>query len=123
MFDSIPFTNLSGKFLKLWKYFFDEILITVFVTKLLTCLFIQPSKGLKPNIQGSKEDVSKVKKPAARGRYNKHEICFAKSTPMQQQRREHIDEIEFGLTQHPLALYPHLEECLPPDVSCTSAYA
>ena len=34
MFDSIPSTNLSGKFLKLWKYFFDEILMTVFVTKL-----------------------------------------------------------------------------------------
>ena len=34
MFDSILSTNSSGKFLKLWKYFFDEILITVFVTKL-----------------------------------------------------------------------------------------
>ena len=37
MFDSIPFTNLSGKFLNLWKCFFDEILITVFVTKPFKC--------------------------------------------------------------------------------------
>ena len=40
MFDSIPFTNLSGKFLKLWKYFFDENLITVFVTKLFNSRII-----------------------------------------------------------------------------------
>ena len=38
MFDSIPSTNLSGKFLKLWKYFFDEILIMVFVNKLFKSL-------------------------------------------------------------------------------------
>lgn len=31
--------------------------------------------------------------------------------------RDHIDEVEFGLTQHPLALYPHFEENCPPDVS------
>lgn len=38
--------------------------------------------------------------------------------PLQQQRREHVDDIEYNLTQHPLALFPHLEESLPPDVSC-----
>ena len=58
-----------------------------------------------------------MKQPAVRRRFNKHEVCYSRATPLQQQRREHIDEIEFGLTQHPLALYPHLEECLPPDVS------
>ena len=30
--------------------------------------------------------------------------------------RDHIDEVEYGLTQHPLALYPHFEENCPPDV-------
>ena len=58
-----------------------------------------------------------MKQPAVRRRFNKDEICYARVTPLQAQRREHIDEIEYGLTQHPLALYPHLEECLPPDVS------
>nr|KAG5711657.1 hypothetical protein BaRGS_016839 [Batillaria attramentaria] len=33
-----------------------------------------------------------------------------------QQRRDHIDEIEYGLLQHPLALYPHLEESVPPEM-------
>ena len=40
------------------------------------------------------------------------------SLPLQQQRRVRVDDIEFNLTQHPLALFPHLEESLPPDVSC-----
>jgi hypothetical protein len=76
----------------------------------------QGAKGLQPNIQGSSDDINSIKQPAARHRFNKHEICYSRVTPLQQQRRDHIDEIEYGLTQHPLALYPHLEECLPPDV-------
>ena len=40
-----------------------------------------------------------------------------RSLPLQQQRRGRVDDIEFNLTQHPLALFPHLEESLPPDVS------
>ena len=71
---------------------------------------------MQPNIKGSSDDLSSIKQPAATKRFNKHEICFSRVTPLQQQRRDHIDEIEYGLTQHPLALYPHLEECLPPDV-------
>lgn len=41
-----------------------------------------------------------------------------RSLPLQQQRRGRVDDIEFNLMQHPLALFPHLEESLPPDVSC-----
>ena len=41
-----------------------------------------------------------------------------RSLPLQQQRRGCVDDIEFNLMQHPLALFPHLEESLPPDVSC-----
>ena len=51
-----------------------------------------------------------------KGRFTKEQICYARATPLQQQRRDHIDEIEYGLMQHPLALYPHLEESMPPDV-------
>ena len=50
MFDSIPFTNLSGKFLKLWKYFFDEILITVFVTKLFKYKWACRSRKREQNL-------------------------------------------------------------------------
>jgi hypothetical protein len=79
-------------------------------------LVLQGSKGLAPNIQGSSDNISSVKQPAVKNRFSKEEICFTRATPLQQQRRDHIEEIEYGLTQHPLALYPHLEECLPPDV-------
>lgn len=41
-----------------------------------------------------------------------------RSLPLQQQRQGRVDDIEFNLMQHPLALFPHLEESLPPDVSC-----
>ena len=44
-------------------------------------------------------------------------MCYSRQTPLQQQMRDHIDEVEYGLTQHPLALYPHFEENCPPDVS------
>lgn len=74
------------------------------------------AKGLSPIIQGSSDDVSSVKQPAVRGRFSKEQICYSRVSPLQQQRRSHIDEIEYGLKQHPLALYPHLEECMPPDV-------
>ena len=39
-----------------------------------------------------------------------------KLLPAQRRRRDYIDEIEYGLTQHPLALYPHLEEGMSPEV-------
>lgn len=47
---------------------------------------------------------------------------WARSVPLQQQRRVRVDDIEFNLTQHPLALFPHLEESLPPDVSCDTSH-
>ncbi|PVD35190.1 hypothetical protein C0Q70_06471 [Pomacea canaliculata] len=50
---------------------------------------------------------------AAHHRFAKQQVCFSRITPLQQQKREHIDEIEYGLLQHPLALYPHLEESVP----------
>ena len=83
---------------------------------------MQGNKGLQPNIQGSSDKLSSIKQPAAAQRFNKEEICYSRVTPLQQQRRDHIDEIEYGLTQHPLALYPHLEECLPPDVRLLFIY-
>lgn len=77
---------------------------------------LKSSKGPGPTIKNSSEDLSSVKKPAARNRFSKHQICYSRLTPLQQQRREHINQIEYGLTQHPLALYPHLEESVNPEL-------
>ena len=79
-------------------------------------IMIKGQKGLGPNLQGSSATEKQVKQPVAKHRFNKHEICFSRVTPQQQQNRDYIDDIEYGLVQHPLALYPHLEECLPPDM-------
>ncbi|XP_064153537.1 protein FAM47E isoform X2 [Anguilla rostrata] len=46
----------------------------------------------------------------------KEQVCFSKENPQQQARRHHVAEVEYTLTQHPLALYPHLQECMPPEL-------
>ncbi len=77
----------------------------------------QGSKKIEPNIQGDSTSKFPQKVSVNKGRFTKEEIAYYKTTPMEQQRRDHINEMEFGLLQHPLALYPHLEESMPPDVS------
>ncbi|XP_067664046.1 protein FAM47E-like [Haliotis asinina] len=79
-------------------------------------VFIKGERGPGPNVTGSSENVSPVKQPAMRRRFDKYQVCYSQITPQQQQRREHIEEIEYGLLQHPLALYPHLEESVPPEL-------
>lgn len=79
-------------------------------------VLIKGSKGPGPNLTGSSENISPVKQPAVRNRFSKHQICYSRSTPLQQNRRDHIDEIEYSLVLHPLALYPHLEESVPPEL-------
>ncbi|KAL9973521.1 hypothetical protein ACROYT_G019990 [Oculina patagonica] len=70
--------------------------------------------GLGPNITGSDESLNAPAKH--KSRFTKDEACFSRSLPLQQQRRGRVEDIEFNLIQHPLALFPHLEESLPPDV-------
>lgn len=74
----------------------------------------KPHSELGPTIIRSDEIMNASNKMT--GRFTKNEACFSKSVPLQQQRRVRVDDIEFNLTQHPLALFPHLEESLPPDV-------
>lgn len=56
-------------------------------------------------------------KSASSSRLTLNQRCYSKRIPMVQARREKIEQIISDLTQHPLALYSHLEESLPPDVS------
>ncbi|XP_033105963.1 protein FAM47E-like [Anneissia japonica] len=77
---------------------------------------VKGSKTLEPNICGDSETKFPKVQSVNRGRFTKEEIAFQKTTPLQQQRRDHINEMEYGLLQHPLALFPHLEESMPPDV-------
>ncbi|XP_075046068.1 protein FAM47E-like [Mixophyes fleayi] len=76
--------------------------------------YIASTKGHVSVLQNAAVDEESAQKP--RKRFTKEQSCFSKLLPLQQTRKEYIAEIEYGLTQHPLALYPHLEEGLPPEM-------
>lgn len=78
-------------------------------------VFIKPNKGPAPLI---KNDIWKFKENvlSAEKRLNVTQRCFSKKLPLAQAKRDNIEQIITGLTQHPLALYSHLEESVPPDV-------
>ncbi|XP_041049001.1 protein FAM47E isoform X2 [Carcharodon carcharias] len=80
----------------------------------LAIIHSEKGAGLSPFLK----DVAESFRPAQNvsKRLTKSQICFSKSLPLQQTRREQMEEIEYGLSQHPLALYPHLEEGIPPEL-------
>jgi len=57
-----------------------------------------------------------VKAAAAKKRLSRFQTYLSRCTPQQQQRRDYINEVEQGLLKHPLALYPHLEESVAPEL-------
>ena len=75
----------------------------------------KPVKGPGPNI---KNDVWRFKESvlSPSNRLSLNQRCFSKKIPLAQARRDYIENIIQDLSQHPLALYSHLEDALPPDV-------
>ncbi|XP_074806542.1 protein FAM47E-like isoform X4 [Natator depressus] len=51
-----------------------------------------------------------------RRKCTKTQVSPSKLSPLQKSRRDHIAQTEYCLIQHPLALYPHLEESVPPEL-------
>jgi len=78
--------------------------------------FLKSDKGPGPNICGDAKRICHVKEPAARKRLSRFQTYYSRCTPQQQQRRDYINEVEQGLLKHPLALYPHLEESVAPEL-------
>ena len=78
-------------------------------------LLLKPNKVPAPLI---KNDTWKFKEsvlsPSAR--LSLYQRCFSKKLPLAQAKRDYIENIINDLSQHPLALYTHLEDALPPDV-------
>ncbi|XP_056424763.1 protein FAM47E [Hyla sarda] len=72
------------------------------------------TKGHALFLQNVADDPKPIQKD--KKRFTKEQAYFSKLIPQQQARREYIAGIEYGLAQHPLALYPHLEEGVPPDL-------
>ncbi|XP_078267161.1 protein FAM47E [Rhinoraja longicauda] len=80
----------------------------------LAIIQYQKGAGLSPSLVNVTETFKPVQRISKR--LTKSQICYSKALPSQQIRREQIEEIEYGLSQHPLALYPHLEEGMPPEL-------
>ncbi|KAM6965156.1 protein FAM47E [Aplochiton taeniatus] len=49
-------------------------------------------------------------------RFSKEQACYSKPIILQQVHREHVAAVEQKLKQHPLALFPHLEQGMPPEL-------
>ena len=48
---------------------------------------------------------------------SKEQMTTDLKLPMMKMQQDHIEDVENQLKKHPLALYPHLEEGMPPEVS------
>lgn len=77
-------------------------------------LFTQSKCGLSPALFGMPNHACSVK--FSQKRLSKNQACYSKQNPQSQAQREFIDAVEHKLKQHPLALYPHLESGMTPEV-------
>ncbi|XP_050964851.1 protein FAM47E [Labeo rohita] len=77
-------------------------------------LFTQCKSGPSPAVFGMPNHACSVKFP--KKRLSKNQVCYSKQNPQNQAQREFIDAVEYKLKQHPLALYPHLESGMTPEL-------
>ncbi|XP_067413476.1 protein FAM47E-like [Emydura macquarii macquarii] len=61
-------------------------------------------------------NASRMAQKKRRKKCTKTQVSPSKLSPLQKASRDHIAQIEYCLSQHPLALYPHLEESVPPEL-------
>ena len=72
----------------------------------------QPMNGVAPQLQSYHRQPKQQVKP----NLTKHQVLYSKTLPGQERRRAYLDSLIDGLKQHPLALYSHIEESVPPEV-------
>ncbi|XP_043094511.1 protein FAM47E [Puntigrus tetrazona] len=77
-------------------------------------LFTQCKRGPSPAVFGMPNHARSVKFPQKS--LSKNQVCYSKQNPQSQAQREFIDAVEYKLKQHPLALYPHLESGITPEL-------
>ncbi|XP_016130834.1 protein FAM47E-like [Sinocyclocheilus grahami] len=77
-------------------------------------LFTQCKSGPSPAVFGMPNHACSVKFPQKR--LSKNQVCYSKQNPQSQAQREFIGAVEYKLKQHPLALYPHLESGMTPEL-------
>ena len=82
-------------------------------------MILKGYRGISPNVNDSSAERlqdNTMGNTTDKKRFTKDEVVYSKTLPMQQQRRDNVDDIELSLLQHQLALFPHLEESVPPEV-------
>lgn len=52
-------------------------------------------------------------------RFTERQLFYSKKNPIAEAKKDNIDNLVHQIEQHPLAIYSHLEESLPPDVTHT----
>lgn len=77
-------------------------------------IIIKGNKGIKPSLFGSDSFDGQKPKQRIRKELNKEDIVYSKCAPNQQKRKDRVDFVERNLLNHPLALYPHIEDAVPP---------
>ncbi|XP_077670876.1 protein FAM47E [Eretmochelys imbricata] len=76
-------------------------------------IIIRGTKGLLPIVlPNNASDASR----RAQQKVGKTFTRQSRLSPLQKARQDHIAQTEHCLNQHPLALYPHLEESIPPEL-------
>jgi len=79
-------------------------------------IIIKGNKGFKPNIHGTCSFDGSEPKQSLPRRISKEDAVYSKTVPQHRKRKERITTVENHLLDHPLALYSHLEESVPPDL-------
>ncbi|KAM7167750.1 protein FAM47E-like [Macrochelys suwanniensis] len=79
-------------------------------------IIICGTKGPVPIVlRNHASDASRMAQQKGRKKCAKTQVSPSKLSPLQKARRDHIAQTEYCLSLHPLALYPHLEESIPPE--------
>lgn len=80
--------------------------------------FIQHKDVLGSNLIKTAQDGSTGLKELSRKppRFTKDQICYSRKFPLAEERWNRLELLEYSLLQHPLALFPHLEKCVEPEV-------
>nr|XP_006133947.1 protein FAM47E-like isoform X1 [Pelodiscus sinensis] len=75
------------------------------------------TKGPAPIVLGNlTSDATRMARNKGRKKCTKIQVSPSKLSPLQKARRDLIAQTEYCLSQHPLALYPHLEDSVPPEL-------
>ncbi|XP_032080202.1 protein FAM47E-like [Thamnophis elegans] len=79
-------------------------------------ILTQPAKGPGPFLLSRKPKDLLRASQRSRKRLSEPQSYTSKLSPMSQTQKDHVAQVEYCLSQHPLALYPNFEESIPAEL-------